>query len=110
MYSAVHHEGQRLYTLAREGKQVERQARSVHVSRYDVNRDAEDKQSVHFYVGCSKGTYVRTLGADLGSALGSAAHLTALRREAIGDCKVAEAWEVGGEVWGVEMLLWDLYR
>ena len=64
------------------------------VERFDVWRDAGEPQSVHFRVVCSKGTYVRTLAADLGRSLGSAAHLTALRREAIGEYSVEGAWEV----------------
>jgi tRNA pseudouridine55 synthase len=64
------------------------------VERFDLWRDAGEPQSVHFRVVCSKGTYVRTLAADLGHALGSAAHLTALRREAIGEYSVEGAWEV----------------
>ena len=66
------------------------------VERFDVWRDVGEPQSVHFRVVCSKGTYVRTLAADLGHALGSAAHLTALRREAIGEYSVEGAWEVTG--------------
>lgn len=49
---------------------------------------------MHFVVACSKGTYVRTLAHDLGTQLGSTAHLTALRREAIGDARVSDAWGV----------------
>ena len=64
------------------------------VERFDVWRDVGEPQSVHFRVVCSKGTYVRTLAADLGHSLGSAAHLTALRREAIGEYSVEGAWEV----------------
>lgn len=57
-------------------------------------RDAADAQAVHFRVVCSKGTYIRSLAHDLGRALGSAAHLTALRREAIGEYRVDGAWDV----------------
>ncbi len=64
------------------------------VERFDLRRDEADRQSVHFSVVCSKGTYIRSLAADLGRALGTAAHLTALRREAIGEYSVQGAWEV----------------
>lgn len=57
-------------------------------------RDEADRQLVHFYVGCTKGTYIRTLGHDLATSLGSTGHLVALRREAIGDARVDKAWEV----------------
>lgn len=64
------------------------------MERFDLRRDEADRQSVHFSVVCSKGTYIRSLAADLGRALGTAAHLTALRREAIGEYSVQGAWEV----------------
>jgi tRNA U55 pseudouridine synthase TruB len=92
MFSAIHHQGKRLHELAREGVTVERAARPTTVTRFDVARDASDRQLVHFYVSCSKGTYIRTLAHDLAVGLGSTAHLTALRREAIGDFKVGDAW------------------
>ena len=56
-----------------------RQARPIRVDSFDVTRDPHDRQSLHFMVECSKGTYVRTLAYDLGRALGTVAHLTALR-------------------------------
>ena len=92
MFSAIHHQGRRLHELAREGVVVERPPRPVAIHRFDVERDASDAQLVHFYVRCSKGTYIRTLAHDLGTRLGSTAHLTALRREAIGDFRVGAAW------------------
>ena len=67
---------------------------SLAVERFDLRRDEADRQSVHFSVVCSKGTYIRSLAADLGRALGTAAHLTALRREAIGEYRVQGAWQV----------------
>eukprot|EP00878_Enallax_costatus_P009837 GHUV01010271.1.p1 GENE.GHUV01010271.1~~GHUV01010271.1.p1 ORF type:complete len:152 (+),score=41.52 GHUV01010271.1:616-1071(+) len=94
MFSALHHNGQRLHELARAGVTVERQARPVTITRFDVHRDPHDKQLVHFYVGCSKGTYIRTLGHDLATSLGTTGHLVALRREAIGDARVDDAWDV----------------
>lgn len=68
--------------------------RCLAVERFDLRRDEVDRQSVHFSVVCSKGTYIRSLAADLGRALGTAAHLTALRREAIGEYRVQGAWQV----------------
>ena len=65
MFSAIRVKGKRLYESAREGKVVERAARSVHVSQFDLTEDAEDKQKVHFYISCSKGTYIRSLAHDL---------------------------------------------
>ena len=90
MYSAVKVEGQRLYKKARQGVTVERQPRPVTIYWLDV--DATALPDVTFTVACSKGTYVRTLAADIGAALGVGAHLTALRRLGIGDVQAAQAW------------------
>jgi tRNA pseudouridine55 synthase len=94
MYSAIRVGGERLYAAARRGEEVARAARPVTVSRFCVEREAEDAQAARFEITCSKGTYVRTLAADLGAAVGSAAHLTALRRESIGDFRVGAAWQM----------------
>jgi len=83
MVSAVKIGGRRLYELAREGTEVERVARPVVVHRFDVDAGPEPG-TFAVRVECSSGTYVRTLAADLGSALGGGAHLRALRRSAIG--------------------------
>jgi len=83
MVSAVRVGGRRLHELARAGIEVERAPRPVTVHRLDV--DVTDEPGVfRLTVGCSSGTYVRSLAADLGSALGGGAHLRALRRTAIG--------------------------
>jgi tRNA pseudouridine55 synthase len=92
MFSAIKIAGKRLYESAREGKVVERKLRSVSVDRFDLERDVDSPQNVKFYIECSKGTYVRSLAHDLGIAAGTAAHLTALRREAIGEFRVTSAW------------------
>ena len=92
MYSAVKVEGQRLYKLARKGKEVERKARTVTVSRFSI--DAVRLPDVDFTVDCSKGTYVRSLAHDLGQKLGCGAYLTALRRTAIGEQLVVDAWTI----------------
>jgi tRNA pseudouridine55 synthase len=81
MYSALKHEGQRLYKLARMGKTVQRPARVVTVHRLELL--SWDSPSMVFEVHCSKGTYVRTLAEDLARAMGSCGHLTALRRLAV---------------------------
>lgn len=65
MFSALRVKGKRLYESAREGKVVERAARSVHVSQFDLTQDQTDPQQVHFYISCSKGTYIRSLAHDL---------------------------------------------
>jgi tRNA pseudouridine55 synthase len=89
MYSAVHHQGRRLYELARRGETVERKPRRVTIYELKVEEVAGD--TVTLTVECSQGTYIRTLAADLGQALGCGAHLAALRREAVGTFRVEEA-------------------
>ncbi|MBT8437465.1 MAG: tRNA pseudouridine(55) synthase TruB [Gammaproteobacteria bacterium] len=81
MYSALKHEGQRLYRLAREGKQVERKPRRIKID--EITLQAITGDSITFEVTCSKGTYIRTLAEDIGAALGCGAHLTALQRSAV---------------------------
>ncbi|MDH3634374.1 MAG: tRNA pseudouridine(55) synthase TruB [Gammaproteobacteria bacterium] len=83
MYSALKHQGQRLYKLARAGEQVERKPRKIKI--YDLTLLACTDDSLSIEVSCSKGTYIRTLAEDIGAALGCGAHLTALRRTAVGN-------------------------
>jgi tRNA pseudouridine55 synthase len=83
MVSALKVGGRRLHELAREGVEVEREARPVHVARFDV-APTHDPLVWRAEVDCSSGTYVRTLAADLGHALGGGAHLASLRRTAVG--------------------------
>lgn len=82
MYSAVKHKGERLYKLARQGVEVEREARKVDIHSLELRdfRIPVFEIDVH----CSKGTYVRTLVEDVGEQLGCGAHVTALRRLAVG--------------------------
>jgi len=78
MFSAVKQGGVPLYRLARRGEEVERNPREITVHSFSI--DAVDLPFVTFTVACSRGTYVRTLAADLGEVLGCGAHLTDLRR------------------------------
>jgi tRNA pseudouridine55 synthase len=82
MVAAVKHDGERLYDLARRGVEVEREARPVTV--YDVTIEDIDLPLVRATFTVSKGTYIRSIAHDLGVALGVGAHLSALRRTAIG--------------------------
>ncbi|HEX2193118.1 MAG TPA: hypothetical protein VHH09_07970, partial [Acidimicrobiales bacterium] len=90
MVSAVKVGGRRLHELARAGVEVERAARAVVVHRFDVEAGPEPGV-VRVAVECSSGTYVRSLAADLGAALGGGAHLRRLRRTAVGPFTLAEA-------------------
>ena len=78
MYSALKHEGQRLYKIARAGGVVERPAREVTIKTLILQSQTAD--SLSFEVCCTKGTYVRTLAEDIGDTLGAGAHVTFLRR------------------------------
>lgn len=78
MYSALKHEGQRLYKLARAGVEVERKARSIQV--HSLELVGWEPPLLQFRVHCSKGTYVRTLAEGIAEKLGTCAHLKALRR------------------------------
>lgn len=78
MVSAIKVDGQRLYKLAREGKEVERKPRSVTIKALEVLSFSGD--SARLSVTCSKGTYIRSLVTDIGEALGCGAHVTQLRR------------------------------
>lgn len=90
MYSAVKIGGERLYKKARRGEVVERRPRIVNVSQFDVTpRTGRD---VSFVISCSKGTYIRSIAHDLGEYLGVGGHLVALRRTAIGDFSIDDAW------------------
>ncbi|MEX2280395.1 MAG: tRNA pseudouridine(55) synthase TruB [Acidimicrobiia bacterium] len=81
MVSALKKDGQRLYDLARQGVEVERESRTIHVHELEF-LDVGDGEHplVTFRVVCGKGTYVRSLADDLARALGGVAHLTTLRR------------------------------
>jgi tRNA pseudouridine55 synthase len=83
MVSAIKVGGRRLHEMARAGEEIERAARPVVVHRFDVAA-TEDPLVYTATVECSSGTYVRSLAADLGTALGGGAHLRCLRRTAIG--------------------------
>ena len=89
MHSALKRDGKPLYAYARAGIEVERAARRVRIHSLRVVEGAGDLWTID--VTCSKGTYVRTLGEDIGAALGCGAHLAALRRTASGALELADA-------------------
>lgn len=87
MYSALKHNGERLYKLARQGIEVERKARRITI--YDIEfisygKDEQQRHILQLEVSCSKGTYVRTLVEDIAKKLNCGAHITALRRLSVG--------------------------
>ncbi|MFT5657634.1 MAG: tRNA pseudouridine55 synthase [Gammaproteobacteria bacterium] len=81
MYSALKHNGQPLYRLARAGKEVERAPRQVEI--YKLNQISFDGIQLEIDVHCSKGTYIRTLAEDIGAALGCGAYVSLLERTAV---------------------------
>ena len=95
MVSAVKVGGRRLYEIARSGEEVERSSRKVRVNRFEIESFDEGEESgfpsATVLVECSSGTYVRSLAADLGAALGGCAHLAELRRLSVGSFTLAEA-------------------
>lgn len=88
MHSALKYKGRRLYALAREGVEVERAPRRIHIERLELLHRGEE--SLELDIFCSKGTYIRTLVEDLGERLGCGAHVTALRRIGVAPLKAPE--------------------
>lgn len=82
MYSARKVDGKRLYELAREGEEVEREARQVHIEEAHLTFFRPPDAGI--FVRCSKGTYLRTIAHDLGQAVGTGAHLRELKRVRVG--------------------------
>jgi len=81
MYSALHHNGKRLYQLAREGIVVDRPARQITI--HEINYIGHTEDELEVQVSCSKGTYIRTLVEDIGEKLGCGAHVCELRRTSV---------------------------
>jgi tRNA pseudouridine55 synthase len=81
MHSAVKHKGQRLYRLARKGKEVERNARKIEI--YSLQLVGFEGSRLEIDVHCSKGTYIRTLAEDIGKTFGCGAYLAGLRRTGV---------------------------
>lgn len=89
MYSALKKDGKKLYEYAREGIEIERPARDIHIKALMITQQADDVLQLH--VTCSKGTYIRVLGEDIAQALGTLGHLTALRRTQVGAFVIDDA-------------------
>lgn len=98
IFSACKVEGKRAYDLARKGKEVELQAKPITIHSITLEAFDAEAMQLTLRVACSKGTYIRSLARDLGEALRSGAHLTALRRTRVGnysetDCLSIEQFE-----------------
>lgn len=94
LYAAIKIKGTPMYELARRGKEIELQSRSIHIDSFTLT--AINPPELAFHVVCSTGTYIRSLAHDYGQALGCGAYLSALRRTAIGDFKVEDALTLDG--------------
>lgn len=94
MHSALKKDGKALYEYARAGEEVEREARSVVI--HALKLTPVDPSTLHLAAKVSKGTYIRTLGEDIGEALGCGGHLTSLRRTATGHFDVAHCVTLAG--------------
>lgn len=100
VYSAVKVDGKRAYDYAREGQEVELKPKLLVIDEIEVLDFAMPLLKIR--VVCSKGTYIRALARDIGQALGSGAHLTALERTRIGEVKLPDCWEIDALVDHVE--------
>ncbi|MGB8338437.1 MAG: tRNA pseudouridine(55) synthase TruB [Burkholderiales bacterium] len=89
MYSALKHKGRPLYEMARQGIDIERQPRSLTIHELTLLGRSDDE--LHLRVVCSKGTYIRVLAQDIGTALGCGAYLSALRRTGTGGFRLSDA-------------------
>ena len=92
VYSAKYIKGKRAYEFAREGKKIT--MKSVPVKIYDIQLISLDSPLVTLKVTCSKGTYIRSIARDIGNDLRCGAHITSLRRTAIGEYKVENAMTI----------------
>ena len=94
MYSALKHNGKKLYELARQGIEIERKPRRVNIKSIlinDINLEDNDK-TVAFTVECSKGTYIRTLCEDIGNRLGCGACMQSLKRTRVGSFSIDNSY------------------
>jgi len=90
MFSAIHYKGKRLYELARRGIEVERAPRRITINSIELKSFGDGKAGV--VVSCSKGTYIRTLCADIGTALGCGAHMSKLTRIKSGEYSIDNSY------------------
>jgi len=89
VFSAIKKDGKRLYEFARAGEEVDIKARQISIEQFEITH--MDGLNLDFRIVCSKGTYIRSLAHDFGKALGSGAHLSALRRTKIGNFNVVDS-------------------
>ncbi len=93
-YSACKVDGKRAYDLARKGREVQIRPKVLVIDQIELCEYTPDTQRLTIRVTCSKGTYIRALARDIGEALHSGAHLTALRRTRVGQARVEDAMQI----------------
>ena len=93
-FSACKVDGKRAYELARKGKEVNLKVKILVIDELEVLSFDHEKMQLTLRIVCSKGTYIRALARDIGEALGSGAHLIALRRTRVGDVRVEDCMNV----------------
>ena len=96
MYSAVKKNGKALYKFARKGVEVERKAREIFISKFEIAKI--DLPDIYFEISCSTGTYVRVIAHEFGEKLGCGAYLKSLRRTKVGDFNVEDAFQINNFV------------
>ncbi len=92
IHSAIKQEGKPVYELARQGIEVVMKSREVTISEFELTKIALPE--LHFRIECSSGTYIRSLANDVGAALGVGGYLKMLRRTAIGEYRIEEAYSM----------------
>lgn len=97
-FSACKVDGKRAYKMARKGHEVELKPKTLVIDEIEVAGFDPDTMTLTLRIVCSKGTYIRALARDIGAALGSGAHLTALRRTRVGDVDTARCLSVDDAV------------
>ena len=93
-FSACKVDGKRAYDLARKGREVELKPKVLVIDEIEVTAFDPEAMTLTLRIVCSKGTYIRALARDIGEALGSGAHLTALRRTRVGDVSIADCLSI----------------
>lgn len=97
-YSACNVDGERAYKMARKGKEVELKPRTLVIDEIEVIEFDPESMSLTLRIVCQKGTYIRAMARDIGQALGSGAHLSALRRTRVGSSLISDALSVDDAV------------
>lgn len=116
MYSALKHNGKRLYDLAREGIEVERKARPINIKKIELSNFDEGTKQGNIKISCSQGTYIRTICDDLGEKLGTYAVMTDLRRTVacgfnLSECiSIEKARNLNDELKNYIVPTWTLFK